>query len=133
MFGELIGAGNDPSRLFIGYVIGGVIMIAGGIVEVLLGVAAQGKELEQVAPPLLVVAATQVPRAPLAQTQAAHSYPARVTDGGGRIEIWRAILALCSATLFAETAGSRHARLDVLSTSLTQSSGLPPSGSAFRK
>ena len=66
LFGALIGAGNDPFRLFIGYLIGGVLMIAGGLVEVLLGVQAEGKELEQVARPLSAVTAPQVPRAPLA-------------------------------------------------------------------
>jgi hypothetical protein len=46
-----IGAGNTPSRLFIGYAIDGGLMIAGGIVELLLGVAAERKELEQIARP----------------------------------------------------------------------------------
>ena len=75
LFGALIGAGHDPSRLFIGYVIGSAITIAGGIVEVLLGVKAEGRQLEQVARPLSAVTATQVPRAPLAEAQ--HSPSAR--------------------------------------------------------
>jgi MFS family permease len=65
LFGALIGAGNDTSRLFVGYAIGGGIMIAGGIVELLLGVAAERRELEQVARPLSAVTDTQIPRAPL--------------------------------------------------------------------
>jgi MFS family permease len=64
LFGALIGAGNNPSRLFIGYAIGGGLMIVGGIVELLL-VAAERKELEQIARPLTAVAATQVPRSPM--------------------------------------------------------------------
>jgi hypothetical protein len=69
-----IGAGNDPSRLFIGYAIGGGLMIAGGIVELLLGVAAERKELEQIARPLTAITATQVPRAPMPR---AHYSPRR--------------------------------------------------------
>jgi MFS family permease len=52
LFGSLIGSGEDPSRLFIGYAIGGGFMIAGGLAEVLLGVPAEGRSLEDVAHPL---------------------------------------------------------------------------------
>jgi MFS family permease len=69
LFGALIGAGNDPFRLFVGYAIGGAMMIVGGVVELLLGVAAEGKELEQIARPLSSVTAAQVPRAPLSCAQ----------------------------------------------------------------
>jgi MFS family permease len=65
LFGALIGAGNDPSRLFIGYAIGGAMMIVGGIVELLLGVPAERRQLEQVARPLTAVTTAQVPRATL--------------------------------------------------------------------
>ena len=64
----LIGTGHDPSRLFIGYALGGALMIVGGVVELLLGVAAEG-ELEQVARPLTAVPASQVPRAPMPRGQ----------------------------------------------------------------
>jgi MFS family permease len=67
LFGALIGAGHDPGRLFIGYAIGGAIMIVGGIVELLLGVEAEGRELEQVARPLTAVGGTRVSRAPIAK------------------------------------------------------------------
>ena len=40
-------------------------MIAGGIVEVLLGVKPENRHLEQVARPLTAVTATQSPGAPL--------------------------------------------------------------------
>jgi MFS family permease len=56
LYGTLIGSGNDPFRLFIGYLIGGGVMIIGGVTELLLGVPAQQKPLEAVARPLSVVA-----------------------------------------------------------------------------
>jgi hypothetical protein len=59
LYGALIGAGNDPLRLFIGYLIGGGVMIIGGVTELLLGVPAQQKPLEAVARPLSVVAPLQ--------------------------------------------------------------------------
>jgi MFS family permease len=61
-YGHLIGDGHDRSTLFIGYLIGAVVMIVGGLVEVFLGVDAEGKSLEHIAPPLSAVAATR-PRA----------------------------------------------------------------------
>ena len=65
MFGALIGNGKDAFRLSIGYLIGGGIMVIGGIVELLPGVAAEGRELEQVARPLTAVSVAQVRRAPM--------------------------------------------------------------------
>jgi MFS family permease len=59
-YGHLIGQG-DPVKLFIGYLIGAGVMIVGGIVEVFLGVDAEGKSLEDVAAPLSAV--TSRPRA----------------------------------------------------------------------
>jgi hypothetical protein len=44
-------------------------MIAGGVVELLLGVPAERKELEPVARQLSAVTATQVPRATLPQAR----------------------------------------------------------------
>jgi MFS family permease len=61
-YGWLIGDGGDPFKLFIGYLIGAGVMIVGGLVEVFLGVDAEGKSLEHVAPPLSAVSATR-PRA----------------------------------------------------------------------
>jgi MFS family permease len=61
-YGWLIGDGGDPGKLFVGYLIGAGIMIVGGIVDVFLGVDAEGKSLEEVAPPLAAVSATR-PRA----------------------------------------------------------------------
>jgi MFS family permease len=61
-YGWLIGNGDDPFKLFIGYLIGAAVMIVGGIVDIFLGVDAEGKSLEEVAPPLAAVSATR-PRA----------------------------------------------------------------------
>ena len=85
LFGALIGAGNNPSRLFIGYAIGGGLMIVGGIVELLLGVAAERKELEQIARPLTAVTATQVPRAPMPENSLLAKLQAARPLIGGRL------------------------------------------------
>ncbi len=54
-YGALIGDGKDPGKLFIGYLVAAVVMVIGGVVEVLLGVDAEGKALEDVATPLSAV------------------------------------------------------------------------------
>jgi MFS family permease len=55
-YGSLIGDGSDPMKLFIGYLIGAGVMAVGGIVEIVLGVDAEGLSLEDVASPLSAVA-----------------------------------------------------------------------------
>jgi MFS family permease len=55
LYGFLIGSGDSRTGLTIGYLIGGGIMIIGGIVEVFLGINAEGKSLETVARPLTEV------------------------------------------------------------------------------
>ena len=55
IYGVLIGNGSSRTGLTIGYLIGGGIMIIGGLVEVFLGIDAEGKSLEQVARPLTEV------------------------------------------------------------------------------
>ena len=74
LYGLLIGNGQDHFKLFIGYLIGAAIMVAGGAVEAFLGVAAEGKSLEDVASPLSSVGqptsvsnVTGAPRAPAAR------------------------------------------------------------------
>jgi MFS family permease len=52
LYGQLIGSGQDHFRLFIGYLIGSAVMIIGGVVEIVIGVAAEGRSLEDVASPL---------------------------------------------------------------------------------
>jgi MFS family permease len=51
LFGALIQTGK-PGQIFIGYLIGAVVMIVGGIVQATLGVEAARRDLEDVAPPL---------------------------------------------------------------------------------
>jgi MFS family permease len=55
LYGLLIGNGQDHSRLFVGYLIGAAAMIIGGLVELALGVSAEGRSLEDVASPLSAV------------------------------------------------------------------------------
>ena len=52
IYGALIGDGSDPSKLFYGYLMGGVIMVIGGVVALVYGVNAEGQSLEDVATPL---------------------------------------------------------------------------------
>jgi MFS family permease len=51
LFGALIESG-DPDAIFVGYVIGAVVMIIGGIIQATLGVEAAQRDLEDIAPPL---------------------------------------------------------------------------------
>jgi MFS family permease len=64
-FGKLIETGS-VGYVTIAFVIGGVIMAVGGIVEILLGVEAAGKSLEQVARPLNAVRRRRAQAAPAA-------------------------------------------------------------------
>jgi hypothetical protein len=55
-YGALIGDGTDRTGLFVGYLVGAAIMIIGGLVEVFLGIDAEGKSLETVTKPLTAAA-----------------------------------------------------------------------------
>jgi hypothetical protein len=55
IYGALIGDGDDRTALFIGYLIGAGVMIAGGLVELVLGVNAERRSLEDIAKPLTAV------------------------------------------------------------------------------
>jgi MFS family permease len=66
LYGHLIGTGSDPFKLFIGYLIGAGAMIIGGIAETVLGIAAEGKSLEDVARPLSQTSETASPVSELA-------------------------------------------------------------------
>jgi MFS family permease len=55
IYGALIGDGSDPYNLFLGYLLGAGVMILGGIVALLFGVAAERRSLEDVATPLNAV------------------------------------------------------------------------------
>jgi MFS family permease len=67
-YGALIGDGASTTGLFVGYVIGGGIMIAGGIIEIVFGINAEGKSLEDITKPLT---ATEQPAAAVAAAPAA--------------------------------------------------------------
>jgi hypothetical protein len=57
-YGSLIDKDHpDFNKLFIGYITGAIIMIIGGVIAVIFGVAAEGKSLEDVAAPLGVLKA----------------------------------------------------------------------------
>jgi MFS family permease len=56
LYGHLIGTGQDPDKLYWGYLLGAGAMIVGGLVAVFFAVDAEGKSLEDVARPLSVVA-----------------------------------------------------------------------------
>jgi MFS family permease len=65
LYGYLIGTGSDPFRLFVGYLIGAGVMVLGGLVEIVLGIAAEGRSLEDIASPLsLVRKAATLPHPP---------------------------------------------------------------------
>jgi MFS family permease len=75
LYGELIGNGQDHFRLFIGYLIGAAVMIAGGLVAAFLAVDAEQRSLEDIASPLSAVrpsphlsAVTGAPRSPAARS-----------------------------------------------------------------
>jgi MFS family permease len=51
LFGALIQSG-EPGQIFIGYLVGAVVMIVGGIVQATMGVEAAQRDLEDIAPPL---------------------------------------------------------------------------------
>jgi MFS family permease len=54
IFGQLIGTGN-ATNLFIAYLVGAAFMIFAAVVELLLGVRAEGQSLENVATPLTAI------------------------------------------------------------------------------
>ena len=60
-YGALIGDGSSRTGLFVGYVIGGAIMVIGGIVELAIGIKAEGKSLEDITKP--ITATDQAPAA----------------------------------------------------------------------
>lgn len=54
LFGALIDSG-ERSQIFWGYLLGGGLMLSAAVVELFLGVAAERKPLEEVAPPLSII------------------------------------------------------------------------------
>ncbi|MCL2418356.1 MAG: MFS transporter [Conexibacteraceae bacterium] len=61
LFGHLIGTGHDKNALFGGYLLGAGMMIAGGFVAAFLAVDAEGKSLEEIAPPLSLASKAHAP------------------------------------------------------------------------
>ncbi|HEY0361981.1 MAG TPA: MFS transporter [Solirubrobacteraceae bacterium] len=51
LFGALIQSG-DRGQIFIGYLVGAIVMIVGGVIQATMGVEAAGRDLEDIAPPL---------------------------------------------------------------------------------
>jgi MFS family permease len=54
-YGHLIGDGSNRNTLFVGYIVGAIAMVLGGLAAVFFGVNAEGRSLEDVAKPLSVV------------------------------------------------------------------------------
>jgi MFS family permease len=52
---ERLASTGDPSQVMIGFLVGAVVMAIGGIVEIFLGVRAEQRGLEEIAPPLTAV------------------------------------------------------------------------------
>jgi hypothetical protein len=52
IYGALIGDGSQPFKLFLGYLLGAAVMVAGGLVAWFLAVDAEGRSLEDIATPL---------------------------------------------------------------------------------
>jgi MFS family permease len=78
LYGMLIGTGSDHYKLFIGYMIGAIVMILGGVVEIFLGVAAEGRSLEDISDPL---SSFQAPSPHLSNVTGAPRPPAARTTG----------------------------------------------------
>jgi MFS family permease len=55
-YAHLIGDGSNRNSLFVGYIVGAVAMVLGGLAAVFFGVNAEGRSLEDVATPLSVIA-----------------------------------------------------------------------------
>jgi MFS family permease len=51
LFGALIQTG-EPDQIFIGYLVGAIVMIIGGVIQATMGVEAAQRDLEDIAPPL---------------------------------------------------------------------------------
>jgi MFS family permease len=51
LFGALIQTG-EPDQIFIGYLVGAIVMIIGGVIQATMGVESAQRDLEDIAPPL---------------------------------------------------------------------------------
>jgi MFS family permease len=88
LYGKLIGNGTNHTALFAGYLIGAGVMILGAIVEMILGINAEGRSLEDIAQPLGLSQSpstrlsnvTGAPRPPAARTLLDNPAPPPVTE-----------------------------------------------------
>jgi len=55
LFGALI-QGGKPGQIFIGYLVGAIVMILGGVIQATMGVESAQRDLEDIAPPMSVTA-----------------------------------------------------------------------------
>jgi MFS family permease len=53
LFGALIQSGK-PANIFIGYLVGAIVMIVGGVIQATMGVESAQRDLEDIAPPMSV-------------------------------------------------------------------------------
>jgi hypothetical protein len=81
---------NSHRGLFIAYLIGGAVMLLGGIAELVFGVAAEQRSLEDIATPLSAV-----------------SYPDKRITGGARTGFARGLVTDPSDPRTAEQTGER--------------------------
>ena len=63
IYGALIGEGDEPVKLFYGFLLGAAVMIVGGLVAHFMAVDAEGQSLEDVALPLSATRRTGIVRA----------------------------------------------------------------------
>lgn len=55
IYGAMIGDGSNSFSLFLGFLLGALVMLIGGVVALVFGVNAEGKSLEDLAPPFAVI------------------------------------------------------------------------------
>ncbi|GAA1659146.1 MFS transporter [Kribbella alba] len=93
LFASLIGSGDNPARgpLTVGYIIGAVVMVIGGLIAWFFGVDAEGQSLENVATPLSARAAAgatrfqgTAPRLPSTDAQGRRITPVLPPDQQGQ-------------------------------------------------
>lgn len=90
LYGKLIGNGQNHTNIFLAYMIGAVVMMAGGLVETFIGIDAEGKSLEELSAlddgrsgTRLLANVTGAPRPPAARTvvEPPAAKPPETTDG----------------------------------------------------
>jgi MFS family permease len=124
LYGALIGNGSSRTGLTIGYLIGGAIMVAGGLVEVLFGINAEGQSLETITKPL--TSTGPQPTETEADAAAAALEPPPDTGRGGpghRWGHWGGVATACAAGVIILVLGLTHHPTKARST--TETAGTP--------